>query len=72
MNVTLCGCLRFTDREYEWDRTQRQVGRHYRAHTECRARALQHPVWLAREPIGDKRNPGAEHDPEYDREEFGR
>lgn len=70
MNRTLCGCLAFTDRQYDMDKTARQVRRHYRASPACQEKARQSPVWQAREPItDDKRIAGEEHDPEYDEKE---
>lgn len=63
MNRTLCGCLAFTDEQMCWDKTARQVRRHYRVYPECRAKALQSAIWLARDPIGNKRD---EEDPDAD------
>ncbi len=60
MNVTLCGCLRISDEEYEWDRTQRKVRRHYRDNPQCRIRASQTPIWMYRWPLDVKREEAAD------------
>ncbi len=56
VNVTLCGCLRISDEEYEWDRTRRLVKRHYRDNPQCVFNAQHTPIWMYRWPLNLKRD----------------
>lgn len=56
VNVTLCGCIRLTDEQYEWDRCRRQVRRHYHSNPSCRERATSTWIWRQREPLDTERS----------------
>lgn len=56
MNVTLCGCIKLTDEQYEWDRCRRQVRRHYRSSQACQEKAAGSWIWQQKEPLDTERS----------------
>jgi hypothetical protein len=63
---TLCGCISFSEAEYQNGYAELKAKVHYKTHPTCKGKARSSEVWKAREPIGNKLEIGEEHDPGYD------
>ena len=63
---TLCGCISFSEAEYQNGYAGLKAKVHYKVNPTCKGKARISEVWKAREPIGNKLEIGEEHDPGYD------